>query len=283
MLQFLWKCSTRPKDFLDSNSWIPHILAVLGSAVRLLRSCNPIIKIKKDSSKITYLVKALNVLGFTCVAPVFRPPVLCSLFVPFQRKARLCQPSLTSGSGSRWPLNPQRPAKILPWYFSFKSLNSLLFLGWLILMWSLIVVVMRNCLLLLLNSARLSSDQSEINEVDYLSHEQRAIISVGSLFFVIAQFVVMKGEVDMTGRGRRSFFKELAWENCWLNDFAQFHTWSWLYRYSFKSKKSWFFQKSFPFLFVIPDIAPSNYVILLKPVEKLTISQGLHSIQFFGP
>ena len=59
---------------------------------------------------------------------------------------------------------------------------------------------MRNCLLLLLNSARLSSDQSEINEVDYLSHEQRAIISVGSLFFVIAQFVVMKGEVEMTGR-----------------------------------------------------------------------------------
>ena len=83
---------------------------------------------KKDSSKITFLIKALNVLGFTCVAPVFRPPVLCSLFVPFQRKARLCQPSLTSGSGSRWPLNPQRPAKILP-YFSFKSLNSLLFLG----------------------------------------------------------------------------------------------------------------------------------------------------------
>ena len=184
MLQFLWKCSTRPKDFLDSNSWIPHIFANLGS---------------------TSLVKALNVLGFTCVAPVFRPLVLCSLFVPFQRKARLCQPSLTSGSGSRWPLNPQRPAKILPWYFSFKSLNSLLFLGWLILMWSLIVVVMRNCLLLLLNSARLSSDQSEINEVDYLSHEQRAIISVGSLFFVIAQFVVMKGEVEMTGRGRRSF------------------------------------------------------------------------------
>ena len=160
---------------------MPHIFANLGS---------------------TSLVKALNVLGFTCVAPVFRPLVLCSLFVPFQRKARLCQPSLTSGSGSRWPLNPQRPAKILP-YFSFKSLNSLLFLGWLIVMWSLIVVVTRSCLLL--NSARLSSDQSEINEVDYLSHEQRAIISVGSLFFVIAQFVVMKGEVEMTGRGRRSF------------------------------------------------------------------------------
>ena len=71
-----------------------------------------------------------------------------------------------------------------------------------------IVVVTRSCLLL--NSARLSSDQSEINEVDYLSHEQRAIISVGSLLFVIAQFVVLKGEVEMTGRGRRSFLKELA-------------------------------------------------------------------------
>ena len=71
-----------------------------------------------------------------------------------------------------------------------------------------IVVVTRSCLLF--NSARLSSDQSEINEVDYLSHEQRAIISVGSLLFVIAQFVVLKGEVEMTGRDRRYFLKELA-------------------------------------------------------------------------
>ena len=31
------------------------------------------------------------------------------------------------------------------------------------------------------------------------------IISMGSLFFVIAQFVVLKGEVEMTGKGRRSF------------------------------------------------------------------------------
>ena len=105
---------------------------------------------------------------------------------------------LVVGQGGHWTHNDQPKSCHI---FPFKSLNSLLFLGWLILMWSLIVVVMRNCL----NSARLSSDQSEINEVDYLSHAQRAIISVGSLFFVIAQFVVIKGEVEMTGRGRRSF------------------------------------------------------------------------------